>query len=66
MELAEGHTPFSIGILKQLAALVMRRTGGQIHGLNGSFDSSKGDLRLVNVTAGGWRKDIYEFPEGST
>ena len=61
MELAEGHTPFSIGILKQLAALVMRRTGGEIHGLNGSFDSSKGDLRLVNVTAGAGGKTYMNF-----
>ena len=61
MELAEGHTPVSIGILKQLAALVMRRTGGEIHGLNGSFDSSKGDLRLVNVTAGAGGKAYMNF-----
>ena len=61
IELAEGHTPFSIGILKQLAALVMRRTGGEIHGLNGLFDSSKGDLRLVNVTAGAGGKTYMNF-----
>lgn len=61
MELAERHTPFSIGILKQVAALVMRRTGGEIHGLNGSFDSSKGDLRLVNVTAGAGGKTYMNF-----
>lgn len=61
MELAEGHTPVSIGILKQLAALVMRRTGGEINGLNGSFDSSKGDLRLVNVTAGAGGKTYMNF-----
>ncbi len=61
MELAEGHTPFSIGILKQVAALVMRRTGGEIHGLNGLFDSSKGDLRLVNVTAGAGEKTYMNF-----
>ena len=61
MELAERHTPFSIGILKQLAALVMRRTGGEIHGLNGLFDSSKGDLRLVNVTAGAGGKTYMNF-----
>ena len=61
IELAEGHTPFSIGILKQVAALVMRRTGGEINGLNGSFDSSKGDLRLVNVTAGAGGKTYMNF-----
>ena len=61
MELAEGHTPFSIGILKHLASLVMRRTGGEINGLAGSFDSSRGDLRLVNVTAGAGGKTYMNF-----
>ena len=61
MELAEGHTPFSIGILKHLASLVMRRTGGEVHGLAGSFDSSRGDLRLVNVTAGAGGKTYMNF-----
>ena len=61
MELAEGHTPFSIGILKHLGSLVMRRTGGEINGLAGSFDSSRGDLRLVNVTAGAGGKTYMNF-----
>lgn len=61
MELAEGHTPFAIGILKHLASLVMRRTGGEVNGLAGSFDSSRGDLRLVNVTAGAGGKTYMNF-----
>ena len=61
MELAEGHTPFSIGILKHLASLIMRRTGGEVNGLAGSFDSSRGDLRLVNVTAGAGGKTYMNF-----
>ena len=61
MELGEGHTPFSIGILKHLASLVMRRTGGEVNGLAGSFDSSRGDLRLVNVTAGAGGKTYMNF-----
>ena len=61
MELADGHTPFSIGILKHLASLVMRRTGGEVNGLAGSFDSSRGDLRLVNVTAGAGGKTYMNF-----
>ena len=52
MELAKVHTPFSIGVLKHLSSLVMRRTGAEISGLGGFFDSSRGDLRLLNVTAG--------------
>lgn len=61
MELGEGHTPFFIGILKHLASLVMRRTGGEVNGLAGSFDSSRGDLRLVNVTAGAGGKTYMNF-----
>lgn len=52
MELAKTHTPISIGVLKHLSSLVMRRTGAEISGLGGFFDSSRGDLRLLNVTAG--------------
>lgn len=52
MELAKAHTPFSVGVLKHLSSIVMRRTGGVVNGMGGSFDSSRGDLRLVNVTAG--------------
>lgn len=52
MELAKAHTPFSVGVLKHLSSMVMRRTGGVVNGMGGSFDSSRGDLRLVNVTAG--------------
>ena len=33
MELAKAHTPISIGVLKHLASLVMRRTGGEVNAL---------------------------------
>ena len=52
MELAKEHIPFSVDMLKQLSSIVMRRTGTTYNTLGGTFDSSKGDLRLVNVTAG--------------
>ena len=52
MSLAEEHTPFSIPMLKELSALVMKNTGSKYSTLMGDFDSSQGDLRLVNVTAG--------------
>lgn len=52
MELAKQHTPISVGVLKHLSSIVMRRTGKFFNTLNGTFDSSRGDLRLVNVTAG--------------
>ncbi|MBR1932300.1 MAG: Fic family protein [Prevotella sp.] len=52
MRLAHQHTDFSIEMLKDLSAIVMKNTGGQYHTAQGSFDASKGDLRLVGVTAG--------------
>ena len=61
MELAKAHTPFSVNMLKQLSSLVMRRTGGQYNGMAGSFDSSQGDLRLLNVTAGAGGKSYMNY-----
>ena len=61
MELAKAHTPISVGVLKDLASLVMRRTGGEVNGFGGSFDSSRGDLRLVNVTAGAGGKTYMNY-----
>lgn len=52
MDMSRTHTPFSIDMLKELSSIVMRRTGTAYSTLGGTFDSSKGDLRLVNVTAG--------------
>lgn len=61
MELAKIHTPFSIGVLKYLSSLVMRRTGGMNNGTGGVFDSSWGELRLVNVTAGPGGKSYMSY-----
>lgn len=52
MRLARQHSDFSVGMLKNISAIVMKNTGGQYNTAQGSFDASKGDLRLVNVTAG--------------
>ncbi|MDH8701550.1 Fic family protein [Dysgonomonadaceae bacterium PH5-43] len=52
MKLAKHHTDFTTEILKSLSAIVMKNTGSVYSTMQGSFDSSKGDLRLVNVTAG--------------
>lgn len=43
------YTP---SLLQQLAALVMRRTGSEYSTIAGQFDSSKGEFRLCNVSAG--------------
>lgn len=52
IELAKKHKDLSTEMLCGLSALVMKNTGGIHHAMTGDFDSSKGELRLVNVTAG--------------
>ena len=52
MQLARQHTDFSIEMLKELSAIVMKNTGASYNTAQGSFDASKGDLRLIGVTAG--------------
>lgn len=61
MEMAKEHAPFSIDMLKQLSSIVMRRTGATYNTLAGTFDSSRGDLRLVNVTAGQGGKSYMNY-----
>lgn len=50
--MAREHVPFSVEYLKGLSAIVMKNTGIAYNTILGSFDASKGDLRLVNVSAG--------------
>ena len=52
MQLAHQHKDFSVEMLKNLSALVMKNTGASYNTAQGSFDASKDDLRLVGVTAG--------------
>ena len=52
MRLAHQHEEFSVEMLKSLSAIVMKNTGATYNTEQGSFDASKGDLRLVGVTAG--------------
>mgnify|MGYP003436810307 FL=1 len=49
---AKSHADFSIELLCSLAALVMQNTGSTYKTIGGDFSSSKGDLRLLNVSAG--------------
>lgn len=58
---ATAHKPFSIDMLKALSALVMRNTGSHYSTLSGEFDSSKGDLRLVGVTAGAGGRSYMDY-----
>lgn len=58
---AKEHKPFSVEMLKQLSALVMKNTGSVYSTLQGKFDSSKGDLRLLGVTAGAGGRSYMNF-----
>lgn len=51
-ELAASHTPVTVDMLVELASLVMKNTGKVYRTALGDFSSAKGELRLLNVTAG--------------
>lgn len=61
IRMAKAKTDFSIDMLKGLSAIVMKNTGSTYNTLQGSFDASKGDLRLVNVTAGAGGRSYMNF-----
>ena len=61
MQLARKHADFSVDMLKTLSALVMKNTGSQYNTPNGSFDASKGDFRLLGVTAGTGGQSYMNF-----
>ena len=52
IELAKQHKPLSTEILISLSALVMKNTGKEYKTALGDFSSARGELRLLNVTAG--------------
>lgn len=51
-KLATDNPTYTPQLLQQLAALAMRRTGSEYSTIAGHFDSSKGEFRLCNVSAG--------------
>ena len=59
--LTERHAEYSIEILCHLSALTMKNTGKEYKTLKGNFNSSNGDLRLVNVTAGRGGKSYMSY-----
>ena len=52
IRLARHHADFSLEMLKNMSAIVMKNTGGQYNTAQGVFDASKGDFRLFGVSAG--------------
>lgn len=49
---AHAHADITVDRLKELSALTMKNTGSEYHTALGDFSSAKGDIRLLNVTAG--------------
>lgn len=49
---AKAARDLSVDMLKELSSIVMRNTGTIYNTMLGEFSSAKGDLRLINVTAG--------------
>lgn len=51
-KIASENPTYTSQLLQQMSALVMRRTGSEYSTIAGHFDSSKGEFRLCNVSAG--------------
>ena len=51
-ELADKHTQITTELLCSLSAILMKNTGSEYNTIAGSFSSAKGELRLLNVSAG--------------
>lgn len=60
-EWAKTSAPYTVDFLCELSAKVMRRTGSEYSTLGGTFDSSKGELRRCNVSAGIGGKSYLAF-----
>ena len=60
-DIIKNNTPLTIDILIMLSALVMKNTGQEYKTILGDFSSSKGELRLLNVTAGIGGKSYMNF-----
>ena len=52
IDFAKQHKPITIDILISLSSLVMKNTGKEYKTALGDFSSARGELRLLNVTAG--------------
>lgn len=59
--IAAENPTYTPKLLQQLSALVMRRTGSEYSTIAGHFDSSKGEFRLCNVSAGIGGKSYLAF-----
>lgn len=53
LEHAKKKSPVTVQFIQEIASRVMRRTGKEINSILGTSDERKGELRKVNVSAGG-------------
>lgn len=58
---AKQHRDYSLTMLRELSAAVLKNTGGCYNTALGTFDSSKGDFRKVNVSAGSSGKSYINY-----
>ena len=61
MEWIKRHKPIDTPWLIALAAKVMARTGSEYHCMGGDFSAARGELRLLNVTAGASGKSYMNY-----
>ena len=61
MEWIKRHHPIDTAWLISLAAKVMARTGSEYHCMGGDFSAARGELRLLNVTAGAGGKSYMNY-----
>ena len=52
ISLASSHADITVDMLKDLSSIVMKNTGSEYKTALGDFSSARGELRLLNVTAG--------------
>ena len=52
ISLASSHSDITVDMLKDLSSIVMKNTGSEYKTALGDFSSARGELRLLNVTAG--------------
>lgn len=52
VSLASSHADITVDLLKDLSSVVMKNTGSEYKTALGDFSSARGELRLLNVTAG--------------
>ena len=65
-ELAGKHTQITTELLCSLSAILMKNTGSEYNTIAGSFCSAKGELRLLNVSAGRGGKSYMAWQKVGT